>query len=196
MMNCIRYAPSGFQSLKKWHDILLESRPGYACEGMLAIDADAMRINLNRIIPGLGSMVVNHPFLSDRYRINAISSTTLMQTLDLPLQMLRQAREQMPQEALNQFGSQQPLEALGVKDKLHSALTEGRLDTISAEARDNMLAYIASELPNLQKLRDWWDGLQGTLEITPVGIAIAYSNAKRFDELDGLGSLSEMIGSS
>jgi hypothetical protein len=195
IMNCVHYRPPGLQSLLKWHDILLATRQGYACEGMLAADADAMRVRLNRVVPSLGSLVVEHAFLPDRFRINALSSTVLMESLDLPLQALRQAKGQIPQETLSQFGSQQPLETLGVKEELEAVLTEARLDTVNAEAKANMLKHVEAELPNLQNMRSWWDSLTGVVEITPVGIAIAYSNAKRFDQLLGLGSLPEMIGS-
>ena len=193
MMNCIRYMQPSFQSVMKWQDMLVRDRPGYVCEGILAADADAIRARLNRVIPNSGSLVVEHAFLPDRFRINAFSSTSLLEYLDRPLKALNQAKANIPSVVLSQAGFQQPLETFGEKEALQSILTEARVDALSAEAIDRMLKYVESDLPDLQKMRSWWDGLEGFFEITPVGIAIAYSNARRFDELEGLSSLSEMI---
>ncbi len=100
----------------------------------------------------------------------------------------------MPQDALKELPIQSVVEALGTKGELENILLESRLDTVSAEATSNLLKYVEAELPNLQKLRSWWDSIQGVTEITPVGAAIAFSNAKRLDPLEGFPSLSEMLG--
>jgi hypothetical protein len=196
LMNCINYSPPGLQSMYKWHDILLRTTPGYACEGISASDVDAIRIRLNRIIPNLGSIVVEHPFVPGSFRINGLSSTQLMKVLDPSLQLLTQARAQMPSAAMNQLAIDNPLQTLGMREDLQAVLTEARMDDINDEAKAKMLEYIDSQFPNLCRMRHWWDDLKGVVEITPVGTAIAYSNAKRFDQLTGLSTLSEMIGAS
>jgi hypothetical protein len=72
-------------------------------------------------------------------------------------------------------------------------LTEARIDDINTDATANMLEYIRTAFPDLERMRSWWDSLQGTIGITPVGTAIAYSNAKRFDQLAKIAPLSEVI---
>jgi hypothetical protein len=194
LMDCIHYRPPGLQAMNKWQDILTTQRPGYVCEGIQPDEVDAIRVKLNRVIPNLSSVVTEHPFLPGCFRINALSSAQILQVLALPLDILHQIKEQLPQQALNQLQIPLLIEALGTKSELERILAEAKVDAISAEAVGNMLKYVESELANLQKLRSWWDDLSGVIEITPVGIAIAFSNAKRFDPLQGLASLSEMIG--
>lgn len=196
LMDCIHYRPSGFQRMNKWQDIVIRERPGYVCEGIEAGDVDAMRVKLNRVVQNLGAIVVEHPFLPGRSRVNALNSSQMFKLFEGPLEMIRQVKEQLPREALQRFPVLQMIDTLGAKDELQALLIEAKLDTVSAEATGNMLKYVESDLPNLQKLRSWWDDLDGVFEITPVGIAIAFSNAKRFDELQGLSSLPEMIGAS
>ena len=212
LMNCIHSNPSMFQiqtspsmvqtslsmfhTESKWQASLTASQPGYVCEGVLPGDADAIRLRLNRVIPNLGSILVEHPFLPGRFRINAINSADLLNVLDSPLEILRQAKNQIPLEALEQLRIEPLINALGTKEELQRILIEAKIDTVSAEASDNMLRYVEAELPNLQKLRSWWENIVQTIVITPLGIAIAFSNAKRFDEFEGLNSLSDMIGAS
>lgn len=198
LMDCIHYRPLGgiIQTMNKWQDISMRERPGYICEGIVRKDVDAIRIKLDRIIPNLSFIVVEHPFLPGRFRINALSSSQVLKSLDAPLETMRQIKEQLPQEALKQLQVQPLIGALGANSELQGLLVEAKLDTVSAEATANMLGYVESELPNLQKLRSWWDDLSGVTEVTPVGIAIAFSNAKRFDPLEGLPSLSEIISAS
>jgi hypothetical protein len=109
----------------------------------------------------------------------------LLKALDSPLEILRQAKGQIPHEALEQLHIEPLINALGTKEELQRILIEAKIDTVSAEASDNMLRYVEVELPNLQKLRSWWESIVQTIAITPLGIAIAFSNAKRFDEFEG-----------
>ncbi len=195
-MGCIHYRPKG-QSVQigmaDWLDVLLNKRSGYVCEGIFPADVDAMRARLNHIIPNLGSVVVEHSFLSDRFRINAISSAQLLKNLNGHLEVMRSLKAQLHAEALRLLPVLPALEGLSAKQELAKLLLEARLDTVNTEAKANLLKYVEAELPNLQKLRYWWDSLSGLSQITPVGIAIAFSNAKRFDPLEGFPSLSDVI---
>ena len=195
-MGCIHYRPMG-QSIQigmaEWLDVLLNQRSGYVCEGIFPADVDAMRAKLNRIIPNLGSIVVEHSFLPGRFRINAISSAQLLRNLKDQLELMRSLKAQLHSEAIRLLPILPMLEGLSAKQELANLLLEARLDTVNAEAKANLLKYVEAQLPNLQKLRDWWDGLSGLTQITPVGIAIAFSNAKRFDPLEGFPSLSDVI---
>jgi hypothetical protein len=210
LMNCIHFNPSIFQTSPstsqislstfhaetKWQALLTARQPGYVCEGVLRGDADAIRLKLNRVIPNLGSILVEHPFLPGRFRINAINSADLLKVLDSPLEILRQAKGRIPHEALEQLSIEPLINALGTKEELQRILVEAKIDIVSPEASANMLRYVEGELPNLQKLRSWWENIAQTIVITPLGTAIAFSNAKRFDEFEGLNSLSDMIGAS
>ena len=105
-------------------------------------------------------------------------------------------KEQMPEQDLKQLPNLTTLECLGDIGDFQRILLETKIDVVSDEAKTNMLKYVEAELPNLQKLRAWWDGLSDLTGITHIGIAIGYSNAKRFDPLTGLPNLSELIGAS
>jgi hypothetical protein len=197
LMDCIHYQPmgAGFQAaMKKWPDIFLGHRTGYICEGIAPEDVDAFRVKLNRIIPNLGLLIVEHSFLAGRYRINAISSAQLLEALEAPLEVMRNVKEQLPEDALEKLSIQPMLDVFGTKSELENLLLEAKLDAVNDEAKGNLLKYVELELPNLQKLRVWWDNLSGLTEITPVGVAIAFSNAKRFDPFQGFPSLSEVMG--
>jgi hypothetical protein len=198
LMGCIYYQQGGAfrTSMSPWPDVQLKERPGYMCEGIPPEDVDATRIRLSRIIPNLGSTVVEHQFLPGRFRINAIGSGQLLKDVEVPLRGMRAMKEQMPEQALKQLPNLTTLDSLGDREELQRILLESKMDVVSSEAKANMLKYVESELPNLQKLRVWWDGLSDLTGITHIGIAITYSNAKRFDPLTGLPNLSELIGAS
>jgi len=180
--------------MSKWIDVFLNQRSGYVCEGIMSPDVDYMRTKLNHVIPNLGSVVAEHPFFPGRYRINAINSAQLLKAVNGPLQIMRNLKAQLPAEALKLLPIQPMLEALGTEQELENLLLEAKLDTVNPEAKANLLNYVEMQLPNLQKLRAWWDGLRGLTQITPAGIAIAFSNAKRFDPLEGFPALSQVIG--
>jgi hypothetical protein len=192
LMDCIYYQSGGAirTEVNKWQQIQLKNRPGYICEGIASEDVGAVRSKLDQIIPNLGSLVVDHPFLPGRFRINAFSSTELLKILEIHLQGIH-----APDQALKLWPGRANLETLGNREKLREILLEARLDTVSAEAESNILKYVETDLPNLQALRTWWDNLSGITGITPVGIAVGFSNAKRFDSLTGLPALSELIDS-
>jgi len=86
-----------------------------------------------------------------------------------------------------------PMEKLGRMDELQGVLAEANVDIVSTDAIANMLEFVKTELPHLERVRLWWDELQGGVGITPVGVAIGYSNAKRLGKLIGISELSSMI---
>jgi hypothetical protein len=169
LMGCIHYRPPGLQSVKKWHQIFMIARPGYVCEGVPADAEPEIRSRLNDIHPRVADWLVPHLFLPGNFRINTSK-------MDANLEM---------------FAVQ--IAEIGKLDELKAVLTECRIDTPSPVAASNMLIYIKENLPNLEHVRQWWDELQGSIIITPVGVAIGYSNAKRYDPLEGFGSLSSML---
>jgi hypothetical protein len=197
LMGCINYRPvgSGIQmQMTKWEEYYLRQRPGYISEGIMPEDVEPIRVKLNRVIPNLSSMIVEHAFLPGRFRLNTLSAAQLVKDLETPLNVMRSIKDQIPEEALRQLPIQPMLAALGTGEELESVLLEAKVDAVNTEARTHMLEYVESHLPNLQKIRMWWDSLKGLEGITPIGTAIAFSNAKRFDPLIGLPPLSEMIG--
>jgi len=197
LMDCVRGNASGGAiqvSLNKWVNVQLRNRPGYICEGISPADADAFRSRLNQVIPNLGAIVADHPFLPGQFRINATSSEDLIKTLQSSLDTMRAVRMQFPREALKQVnGMVSPLHNMGSEEELRSILLEARLDTVSNEARDGLLKYVESDLPGLRKLSEWWDQLSGFAGITSVGIAIGFTNVRQFDPLEGLPRLADLI---
>lgn len=170
LMDCVNYQPpGGIPHLKKWHQILMAARPGYVCEGISAVAEPEVRAKLHNIHPGLAPWLVPHFFLPGHFRINAGSAAAFLEILGVPI------------------------EGIGRLHELEVVIDECKVDITSPTAASNMLDYVKSSLPNLDRIRQWWDSVQGGVEITPLGVAIAYSNAKRFDPLNGLGSLSGML---
>jgi hypothetical protein len=169
LMGCIGYQPPGLQSLKKWHQVLMTTRPGYVCEGVPSDNEPEIRQRLHEIHPDLASWLVAHYFNPGHFRINAGSS---QEFLDLMRQPLTQA------EKFDQF---------------EAVVSECKIDAAAEVVAKSVIEYVQSSLPNLERIRQWWDGIEGSVRITPLGIAIAYSNAKRFDPLLGLGSLTSML---
>jgi hypothetical protein len=115
LMSYIRYSPPGLQSMHKWHDILLKTTPGYACEGIAPSDVDAVRGNLDRIIPNLSSIIGQHPFLPGYLRINAASSERLIEDLRPTMQTLGAFKAKIPPDAMDLPIIDNPLRALGSK---------------------------------------------------------------------------------
>ena len=192
LMDCIRgNASNGIRTTTlKWAELFLREKPGYVCEGISPEEVDAARDRLNRIVPNLGTIVVEHPFLPGRYRINGVSSTLLLKQLEIFMRNMYAIRESA--QALNQ--PIPAIEKFGDVEELKDVLSSFKLDVVSAEAKDRLLKYVESELPDLQRLREWWDQVDGFATVTDIGTAVAFSNAKRFDPLVGLPTLSELIG--
>jgi hypothetical protein len=171
LMGCISYQPPGLQSLKKWHQILMATRPGYVCEGVSSDHELYIRQRLCEIHPELPTWLVAHCFNPGHFRLNAGSSQIF---LDLTRQSVAQ---------------------IGKLDELESVVAECKVDSANEVVAKSAGQYVQSNLPNLEYIRQWWDGIEGAMRITPLGVAIAYSNAKRFDPLLGLGSLRSMLAS-
>ncbi|HEV2374126.1 MAG TPA: LPO_1073/Vpar_1526 family protein [Streptosporangiaceae bacterium] len=167
ILDCIRYYPN--QPLSRWHMPLTQALPGYVSKGVSRDDAEDIRRRLDSVLPGLADELVPHPFLDDHYRINAGNS----------------------QEFVNRVVQRAGPVEMG---ELLRILHDARVDMTNAEAIGAMGRYISENLPNLERLRSWWDSMQTGLSPTPVGVAIAYCNAKRFDPMAGLPLLSEMVG--
>ena len=195
LLNCIHYRPPGLQSLMKWEQIFPNSRPGYVSEGVLPEDEEAIRSKLDSVVPGLSALLVPHPFLPGRFRVNASKSGELLKSLDTLLtamgsihsasaQIQYQVQAQTLQispvalQQLQQIAFSASRGTLGNKTALQSILLEANVDKISQEAVANMVKYVDTELPNLRRVRSWWDNLTGAIEITPLGITIAYSRVR------------------
>jgi len=194
LLNCINYSPIGFQSMKKWHQILADKRPGYVCAGISAENKDDAASELNGIITGLSQTIVDHLFRPGYCRLNAANSQDALKALESQLAIMRSLRSQP--EAVRQLVEFRILtdsENLGNEEALRTFLTEIGIDTVNSEATEAMIKYVEANLPALQRLRSWWDSLPGLIQVTPLGQAIAYSNAKRFDELLGLPPLPEIL---
>ncbi len=87
----------------------------------------------------------------------------------------------------------QPMQELGKLQDLEAILKDAKVDTTDNDAIASMTRYVESELPHLQVVRSWFNDVKGHIWLTSVGFAIAYSNARRFDDLDGLGSLADNL---
>jgi hypothetical protein len=168
VLGCIHYQP-GF-AMKSWDVTLFTSRPGYVTEGILPDDFDGVASRLAAIHPELASLLVPHPFLPGRMRINTGSSAQLIGQMG---------------ESLRQLGKTKDFEAI---------LMDSRVDEANNDAIANMFKFIESDLTHLQAMRAWWNNIKGIIQPTPVGLTVGYSNARRFDQLDGLGSLAAIIG--
>ena len=194
LLNCINYSPSSMQSMLKWHQILANIRPGYVCAGISPDTKDDLSFRLNGVLLGLSNMIVDHVFRSGFYRLNVGKSEEAMKAFEGQLALMRAVRSN-PQ-AVQQLIANEVIpdgDNLGDTEALRALLGEAQVDTVNAEASEAMTKYVEANCPALQRLRAWWDALPGTIQVTPLGQAMAYSNAKRYDELAGLPPLPEIL---
>lgn len=78
---------------------------------------------------------------------------------------------------------------------LERVLFDAKTNITNNQAIEAMFRYVESDLPRLQAVRAWANSLKGLIQPTPVGLAVGYSNMRRFNQLDGLNSLADVIGS-
>ena len=166
LMDCIN-VHTGIP-LIKWHGFLAQLMPGYLSAGVVPNNLPEFRNRLDGVLPGLSEELVPHAFRPKFFRINTTSSADFEDKIS----------DSICDEK---------------KFELKNILHDARVDRVNSDATQNMLRYIGWELGSLDRTRYWWDSIESGISITPVGVAIAYSNTKRFDELSDFRQLSELI---
>jgi hypothetical protein len=168
VLDCIHYSP-GIGSARSWDQILMQSMPGYISQGIPAEDVEGVSTRLLALDPSLPALIVPHVFLPGRQRINASRAARVIEDIEDILQDPNDLEE------------------------LEKILADARVDQIDNSAIAVAIAHVETNLPYLNSARGWWSKVPGIIQLTPVGIAVAYSNARRFDDLEGLGTLGDLI---
>jgi hypothetical protein len=168
VLDCIHYEPS-IGSTRSWDMTLMQSMPGYISQGILPEDVEGISTRLLALGPSLPALIVPHVFLPNRWRVNTSKAERLIESMS------------------GTFQASDDLE------EFKKIIEDARVDQIDNDAIAAMIAHVETNLPNLQSARTWWGQVQGLVQLTPVGVAVSYSNARRFDSLEGLGPLSALI---
>jgi hypothetical protein len=168
VLDCIHYEPA-MGTTRSWDMIMMTSMPGYVSAGIPPESMKEISARLLALDSSLPALIVPHPFLPDRWRINARKSDALIESMNGTFQTSAASKE------------------------FEKILVDARVDQIDNDAIAAATKHVETKLPNLQSARTWWSTVQGIINLTPVGVAVAYSNARRFDNLEGLPPLADLI---
>ena len=164
--DCLRSSRLGIGRMKPYEQILTESIPTSGTAGFNEEARPGVESLLAQLEVDATSIIKPHPLLTDKLHL-AVSSEGAL-------------RDQL--FAAGKLGSSQRISVL---DELVGKSALGTSHASTAPA----LRALLDQRPALRDLCSWWDALNGTVDLTPVGNALAYSNAKRFHELKGLPAL-------
>ncbi|MGW3789198.1 hypothetical protein ACWD5Z_31810 [Micromonospora chokoriensis] len=157
-------------SMRSFDDLAGQRRPGFFTEGFDAVAAEEVRASLQAIDPKLTDLVVPHAFSDRMFRLNlgrVESCLEVGRKLDLT--------EIQTQKVATLFFR-------------HSSMA-------NHEVRSRAMKFIESDLPHLSAARDFQNDVMGKFSVrfTPPGKALAYSEGKRHNDLDGLPSLADYL---
>jgi hypothetical protein len=173
LLSCIRLGPPGMGAIKSWEDIMTEALPGYFSRNITEDEYPEVVRDLQEINLDAPDLIESNKMRSGTYRILASSLEHFSRTS-------KELNPGIPPEQID-----------GVAEYL-----VGRgFFTPDGDRIDEILQYIEGHLPSLHAYRSWWNSLVrgANVELTPVGVAVAFSNAKRFDNLASLRPLREQI---
>ncbi|MEY2421788.1 MAG: hypothetical protein QOI95_1855 [Acidimicrobiaceae bacterium] len=167
VLDCIRISSIG--SLKDYDAFFAERLPGYVCRGVEG-EHEVQRLCATAVDVGFdASVIAPHWLLEGRMRLQA---TTRKQVI----------------VALEDMGRTDP--AADTQKLLEAA----RFEEVDAEAVNGLTSFITEQCPALVRIRMVWNGFPSSFSMTPVGKALAFADAKRSNDLYGLGTLQQYLG--
>ncbi|MEU1962701.1 LPO_1073/Vpar_1526 family protein [Nocardia sp. NPDC019304] len=162
----------------KFHEFLeflLKQRPGWVCQGMTEDEIAEDSQKLAALI-GVGvdaSLIIPHSYKDGYYRYDFQSKAQAIEHIrkffaaaDLPLD-----------------------EGKWPAIEKHFDM----LDNVDAACIETMKTDIVDRLPAVARVSSWWDSLDKFVGVTHIGTALAYTNAKRYDDLSGLLPLEDVL---
>ncbi|SCE95063.1 hypothetical protein GA0070558_11573 [Micromonospora haikouensis] len=170
LLDLISVDHSQARTMKPLEDLTIDRRPGLFSRGLNEDEANEMRRRLDALSEGLASLVMPHSLAPGYFRINAAS--------------LGDHREIAERKGLSS----------GQTKLLEKIFEDCSCGTVDPDVKKKAIDFIEG-LPNYSKIRTWFNGFnsQVAIRITAPGIAIAYSNARRFNSLAGLDKLSNLL---
>jgi hypothetical protein len=173
LLGLVSASNSGLQSMRSMDEIIFAPTPGFICRGIEENEAVNISDRLENIHSGWGELVVPHAFCDGNYRLKVARQSDIdTLAVDAPL-----SPDQLQSfwSIINEAGSFQPDE----------------------KVRQTALDYVWANLPSTTAIRDWWNQVNRTcsIRITLCGHAVAYSNLKLFDDLEGMPELVELFDS-
>jgi hypothetical protein len=158
LLDCIRIGVSGWGALKSFLTLLGDKCPGFTCAGIPSDYADELKISIGELAPPLVSLIVEHPL--DRARSSLLGSDEGQMRV-----LAHSAMTSFPHDELR-------LE--NVLDELVEANQYPvRLPYYLDLLKDAMVGHDA-----LIAVNEWWK-TSPPIDMTPVGIAMAYANLRR-----------------
>ncbi|MEV1200180.1 LPO_1073/Vpar_1526 family protein [Microbispora rosea] len=164
--SCVRV--SSVTSIRHWRDFYPDKLPGSFIRGIPVEQKAEIEKKISKISPAVQGCFYRDPLNHEEYRL-ATTKTTEEWVARLAFLTPEQS------EALLEL-----FRSLGLMER-------------DASRVNLMDQYITEKCPSLARARDWWNGLPSGVDITSTGIALAYTNLKRFVPLDGLGSLETIL---
>ncbi|MEU8054624.1 LPO_1073/Vpar_1526 family protein [Microbispora bryophytorum] len=164
--SCIRVSSLG--SIRPWQDVYPDKLPGSFSQGIPENQKAETERKIREVSTALQGLFYRDPINHNEYRLattKAVDKWVEQQTFLTP----EQSRALL--ELLSSVGLTQ-------RDPSRVAFMD---------------QYITDNCPALARARDWWNGLPNAVEITSTGIALAYTNLKRFVPLNGLGPLETIL---
>lgn len=167
ILDCVR-VEGALAGLKPFEEYLCSRLPGYVSAGFTGDEIPAVQAAIAELATPIE--VVPHALVQDRFRLN------IRESGDAFIRS-RSDTDDLPPDA----------------DRLRAVLDLARHDEQFPSASEGLSERIERSYPALNQVRLFWNGIHGVIEITPVGVAIAFCNARRAHNLDSLGSLADQL---
>jgi hypothetical protein len=160
-LGCIFGGTPGLNYLKSFKQLVATNKySGFFCSGMDAAEATKAKSNLNKIKPGLATLVVKHALDADRYCLFGRDKND--------------TRERITALKGKKLTERQ-------NDLLEKVFQLNKYDQLSPDY-EMKLEELLVDYPNLKKVSDWWGvSILPSMQITPAGLTVAYSNYRRIN---------------
>jgi hypothetical protein len=156
ILDCFQVSNTGINHLKSFAELIADNKyPGFFCTGMDEEEAKTARVKLKSIKAGLEQLVVEHPFNSNRFVLMQFNEEKIREIVSNNVKTMTPRRISLLDEvvALNKYGQ--------------------KIDNFVHESSERIKNY-----PSLKLISEWWREDFPAMDITSVGIVLAYSNFK------------------
>lgn len=164
LLGCIRTSSGQLAKMRPFPEILVERLHLSLGRGVAAVDAQPVLERLGDL--GLPQKLLPSPLDPERLVLPACSQARLVRDLR---------------------------EAAIAPDPVSAAQELIELAQLAERAPNALLHIenlIEADYPRLSQLTGFWSSIQHAIQLTPVGIVLGYSNARRWMSMNGLGDLS------
>ncbi|WP_156910303.1 LPO_1073/Vpar_1526 family protein [Nocardia mangyaensis] len=160
---------------KSYIDLFLKDRPAWACVGLTSDEVVEHSDRLKSLI-GMGvdpSIFISHPYNEERFVFVFNSKSDAVEAIRGYFEGVGKSLDGVDWPAVGEFFE--------------------FLDKVDDSCVENLKNYIRENYPNVARVMAWWGSFGQYADTTHIGAALAFTNAKRFDDLKGLSSLEDML---